>query len=103
MDIKLFREELQASARRKGTQILNLPKFTCFTSTKVQRLTLTRLPGGSNPRIYLSPDDDKLLGLYGGTGADGAQFTCFTSTASKAGTQSLLVFNLPALLVQKHK
>ena len=99
MDIKLFREELQASARRKGTQILNLPKFTCFTSTKVQILTLTRLPGGSNPRIYLSPDDDKLLGLYGSTGADGAQFTCLTSTASKAVAVSIQF----ALLVQKHK
>ena len=40
LDVKLFREELQASARRKG---------------------------GSNPRIYLSPADDAALKLYGGS------------------------------------
>jgi hypothetical protein len=52
LDIKLFREELQASARRKG---------------------------GSNPRIYLSTADDSVLTLYSSTAQRLVVFS-FTST-----------------------
>jgi hypothetical protein len=56
------------------------PKFTCFTSTKVQMLTLTRLPGMTTLHLDNNKLKELQRGIFSGTMTAGIQFTCFAST-----------------------
>jgi Leucine-rich repeat (LRR) protein len=56
------------------------PKLTCFTSTKVQMLTLTRLPAITTLHLDNNKLKELQRGIFSGTMTAGIRFTCFAST-----------------------